>query len=116
LHQSKDEDWQRIKAGAAAALPIDFLVTLPHEPRSSITLTPASGTHLNILSDDEPIGSITTKGVPITLSAQPFGPGFARLGIVEVHVKAGTTPGAAQIVASLDGGTQYVIHLIVEGP
>jgi hypothetical protein len=116
LHQSKDEDWQRVKAGTEAALPIDFLVTLPDESRSSITLTPASGTHLNILSDDKPIGTITTKGVPITLSAQPFGPGFARLGIIEVHVRAGTRPGAAQIVASLNGGTQYVVNLIVEGP
>jgi hypothetical protein len=116
LHQSKDEDWQRVKSGTEAPLPIDFLVTLPDASRSSITLTPASGTHLSILSDDKPIGSITTKGVPITLSSQLFGPGFARLGIVEVRVRAGTTPGTAQIVASLDGGTQYVVNLIVEGP
>lgn len=116
LHQSKDEDWQRVKAGAEAPLPIDFLVTLPDESRSSISLTPASGSHLSILSDGKPIGTITTKGVPIVLSSQPFGPGFARLGIVEVHAKAGTTPGTAQIVAALEGGTRYVINLIVEGP
>jgi len=29
LHQSKDEDWQHLKPEATAALPIDFLVTLP---------------------------------------------------------------------------------------
>ena len=116
LHQSKDEDWQRVKLGSEAPLPIDFLVTLPNESRSSISLTPASGSTLTILSDGKPIGSITTKGVPIVLSSQIFGPGFARLGIVEVHAKAGITPGTAQIVASLDGGTQYVVNLIVEGP
>jgi hypothetical protein len=116
LHQSKDEDFQRVKPGAEAPLPIDFLVTLPGESRSSITLTPASGSSLSILSDGKPIGSITTKGVPIVLSSQPFGPGFARLGIVEVHAKAGMTPGTAQIIAALDGGTQYVINLIVEAP
>ncbi len=114
LHQSKDEDWQRVKAGMVAALPIDFLVTLPSESRASITLTPASGSNLSILSDGQPIGSITTKGVPIVLSSQVFGPGYARLGIVEVRAKAGDTPGTAQIVAALDGGTQYVINLIVE--
>jgi hypothetical protein len=116
LHQSRDEDFQRVKPGAEAPLPIDFLVTLPDESRSSITLTPASGSILSILSDDKPIGSITTKGVPIVLSSQTFGPGFARLGIVELHAKGGMTPGTAQIVAALDGGTQYVINLIVEGP
>lgn len=116
LHQSKDEDWQRVKPGMAAALPIDFLVTLPDESRSSITLTPASGNSLSILSDGKPIGSITTKGVPIVIWSQPFGPGFARLGIVEIHAKAGTTSGTAQIIAALDGGPQYVINLIVETP
>jgi hypothetical protein len=69
-----------------------------------------------ILKDGKPIGAITTHGVPVTLTPQMFGPGFSRLGIVEVHAKAGSTPGIAQIVASLDGGTQYTIHLIVEGP
>ena len=116
LHQSKDEDFQRVKPGAEAPLPIDFLVTLPDESRSTISLTPASGSRLSILRDGEPIGSITTKGVPIVLSSQTFGPGFARLGLVEVHAKAGATPGTAQIVAALDGGTQYVINLIVEAP
>jgi hypothetical protein len=43
LHQSKDEDWQHVKPNAEAPLAIDFLVTLPGECRSSITLTPASG-------------------------------------------------------------------------
>lgn len=116
LHQSKDEDWQHVKPGMEAPLPIDFLVTLPDEPRSSITLIPAAGGSLSILSDGKPIGSITAQGVPITLTPQTFGPGFARLGIVEVHAKAGTTPGTAQIVAALEGGTRYVINLVVEHP
>ena len=71
---------------------------------------------LHILSDGKPISSIMAKGVPVTLTAQPFGPGFARLGIIEVHAKAGMTAGDAQIVAALEGGTQYIINLIVEGP
>ncbi len=116
LHQTKDEDWQHVKAGAEATLPIDFLVTLPDAPRSVISLMPASGGGLTILSDGRPIGSITTTGVPVTLTPQAFGPGFSRLGIIEVHAKAGDTPGNAQIVAALQGGTQYVIHLVVEGP
>jgi hypothetical protein len=114
LHQSKDGDWQRVKPGMEAALPIDFLVTLPDASRSSISLASVGGGSLSILKDGKPIGSITTKGVPITLTPQPFGPGFARLGIVEVRAKAGITPGTAQIIAALDGGTQYVITLVVE--
>jgi hypothetical protein len=116
LHQSKDEDWQRVKTGMEASLPIDFLVTLPEAIRTSITLTPASGSKLRVLSDGKPIGSITTKGVPIVIRSQPFGPGFARLGIVEIRAKAGTTPGTAQIIAALDGGPEYEINLIVEAP
>jgi hypothetical protein len=116
LHQSRDEDWQRVKAGSDAPLPIDFLVTLPDDARSSITLAPAAEGSLSILSDGKPIGSIIAKGVPIRLTPQTFGPGFSRLGIVEVHAKAGTTPGAAQITAAIEGGTQYVINLVVERP
>ena len=114
LHQSKDEDWQRVTVGSDALLPIDFLVTLPDVARSSITLAPAAEGSLSILSDGKPIGSIVAKGVPVTLTPQNFGPGFARLGIVELHAKAGTTPGSAQIIAALQGGTQYVINLVVE--
>ena len=114
LHQSRNEDWQRVKAGAEAALPIDFLVNLPNESRSSITLAPAGDGAISILSDGKRIGSITTRGVPVTLRPQTFGPGFARLGIIEVHAKAGNQPGIAEIIASLDGGTQYKINVIVE--
>jgi hypothetical protein len=116
LHQGKDEDWQHVKAGADSALPIDFLVTIPDAPRSVISLKAAAGVGLSILRDGNPIGSITTKGVPMTLTPEPFGPGFSRLGIVEVHARAGATPGSAEIVAALEGGTQYVIHLSVDGP
>lgn len=114
LHPGKDEDWQRVKPGAEAALPIDFLVTLPNVARSSLSLAPQSNGALKILSDGKPIGSITAAGAPVTLTPQPFGPGYARLGIIEVHAKAGSTPGTAKITAALDGGTQYKINLIVE--
>jgi hypothetical protein len=114
LHPGKDEDWQRVKAGANAALPIDFLVTLPRECRSSVSLMPVEQGRITILSDGRPIGSITTEGVSVTLTPQAFGPGFARLGIVEVHALAGATPGTARIIAALKGGTQYDIHLVVE--
>lgn len=114
LHQGKDEDWQRVKAGGEAALPIDFLVTLPNDTRSSLSLKPIDGGSLSILSDGKPIGSIKTTGVPISLTPQMFGPGYARLGIVEVHAKAGSTPGNAQIKAAMDGGDDYTISLIVE--
>jgi hypothetical protein len=114
FHRGKDEDWQRVKADAEAPLPIDFLVTLPDESRSSISLARISGGTLSILSDGKPIGSITTTGVPVTLTPQAFGPGYSRLGIIEVHAKAGSTPGTAQIVAALNGGIRYTINLVVE--
>lgn len=114
LHQSKDENWQHVKAGADAALPIDFLVTLPDTSRSVISLKLVAEDNVAILSDGKPIGSITTKGAPVTLTPQAFGPGFSRLGIVEVHARAGMTPGTAEIIAALNGGTHYDIHLVVE--
>lgn len=114
LHQAKDEDRQRVKAGSEAPLRFDFLVTIPNTPRSVRSLKPDGRGGLTILSDGKPIGSITTKGVPVTLMPQTFGPGFARLGIVEVHAEAGMTPGTAEIIAALKGGTRYDIHLIVE--
>jgi hypothetical protein len=116
LHQAKDEDWQRVKVGSEAALPIDFLVTLPDKARSSFALAPVAGGGLSILCDGMPIGSITVKGVPVTLTPQNFGPGFSRLGIVELRAKANMVPGTAEIVAVIEGGPQYVINLVVEGP
>jgi hypothetical protein len=41
-------------------------------------------------------------------------PGFARLGIIRVHISAGTEPGNAEIEAKLNGGTRYSIQVIVE--
>ena len=114
LHQSRNADWQHVKTGAEAALPIDFLVNLPNESRSSITLATAGDGSMSILGDGKRIGSITTRGVPVTLRPQTFGPGFARLGIIEVHAKAGNQSGTAEIIAALDGGNQYKIKLIVE--
>ena len=114
LHPGKDEDWQRVKAGAEAALPIDFLVTLPGQYRSSLSLKPAAQGGITIVSDGKPIGSITTEGVAVSLTPQAFGPGFARLGIIELHATAGATPGTAQIIAALKGGARYGIHLVVE--
>jgi hypothetical protein len=115
LHQNKDEDWQHVKAGEIAPLPIDFLVTLSNEARSSLSLRAEDDRDLVILSDGKPIGSVTETGVPVPLTPQPFGPGYARLGIVELRATAGATPGTAEIIAALDGGTRNVIHLIVEG-
>ena len=114
LHQGKSEDWQRVKVGADAPLPIDFLVTLPDKSRSVMSVKPAADGGMTILSDGKPIGSITTEGAPVTLTPQAFGPGFSRLGIVEVHAKAGITPGTAQIIAALKGGARYGIHLIIK--
>ena len=114
LHPGKDEDWQRVKAGTAAPLPINFLVTLPGACRTSLGLEPAAGGGLAILSDGKRIGSIKTEGVAVSLALRRLGPGFARLGIVELHATAGMTPGIARNIASLDGGTCYEIHLIVE--
>ena len=114
LHAGRNEDWQRVKQGEETAIPIDFLVTLPDQTRSSLSLKVSGDGSVVILSDGKPIGSISTIGAPITLTPHPFGPGYARLGIVEVHAKAGSTPGMAQIVAKLDGGTQCVINLVVE--
>lgn len=113
LHQSKDEDWQHVKAGEEALLPIDFLVTLPDAPRSTISLKVGTNGVL-ILSDGKPIGAIKTEGVPVTLTPEAFGPGFSRLGIIRVHAKAGKTTGTARIIASLDEGTTYPINLIIE--
>ncbi len=114
LHQSKDEDWQHLKSEAVAALPIDFLVTLPDMPRSAVSLQPAPDGSLKILSDGKQIGTIRTHGVPMTLTPEAFGPGFSRLGIIRVHAKAGSQPGTAKIIAALNGGTQYEINLIVD--
>ena len=114
LHDSKNENWQRIKSDQEAPLPIDFLVTIPDLPRSFVSLKLNPDGNLTILSDGKPIGSVVAKGVPVTLRPEPFGPGQARLGIIRVHVKAGDTAGMAEIIASLDGGTQYIINAVVE--
>ncbi len=113
LHQSKDEDWQHVKAGAEAPLPLDFLVTLPDESRSTIGLARVDG-GLNILSDGKPIGTIRSTGASVTLAPESFGPGFTRLGIIRVRVNAGQTPGTATIKAALNGGTAYEIRMVIE--
>lgn len=114
LHQGRNEDWQHVRAGEETALPIDLLLNLPGDSRSAISLRPAEGGALAILRDGKPIGLITATGVPVTLAPEAFGPGYARLGIVRVHAKAGAMKGPAEIVASLDGGTQYTIHVVVD--
>jgi hypothetical protein len=68
LHEGRNEDWQHVKMGETAALPIDLLVTLPDKARSFIMLRPATGGTLEILSDGVPIGTITQRGVPVTSS------------------------------------------------
>ncbi len=114
LHDGRNENWQHVKAGQEAALPIDLLVTLPDKARSFISLKPTKEGNLEILSDMAPIGTITRRGAPVTLKPEPFGPGFARLGIIRYYVTAGSEPGVAQIEAQLNGGTRYTINVIVE--
>ncbi len=114
LHEGRNENWQHLKEGQTALLPVDFLVTLPDKARSFISLRPTGGGNLEILSDGTPIGTITRRGVPVTLKPEPFGPGFARLGIVRFSVVGGSTPGLAEIEAQLQGGTRYLITVVVE--
>jgi hypothetical protein len=114
LHESRNEDWQHVKRGQAAPLPIDLLVNLPHEPRSSISLRPTANGGLEILSDEKPIGTITTHGPQLSLTPVAFGPGFARLGIVRFRVSAGAESGTAEISAQLTGGPTCTLHVIVE--
>jgi hypothetical protein len=114
LHNGRNEDWQRVKTGQTAPLPIDLLITLPDKARSFIALRPAAGGNLEILSDGVPIGTVSQRGVPVTLKPEPFGPGFARLGIVRFHVTAGSQAGAAVIDAQLRGGTRCTLQVIVE--
>jgi hypothetical protein len=114
LNHGRGSNWQHVKAGQETAVPIDFLVTLPDVPRSVVSLQPAPDGSLKILIDGKPIGSIRSQGVPVTLRPEAFGPGYSRLGVIRVHAKAGSQPGTADIIAALDGGTQYSIHLIVD--
>jgi hypothetical protein len=114
LHGGRNENWQHVKTGQEAALPIDLLITLPDKARSSMSLRPTKEGNFEILSDSAQIGMITRRGVPVTLKPEPFGPGFARLGIIRYRVTAGAEPGVAQIEAKLKGGTRYTINLIVE--
>ena len=114
LHEGRNEEWQRVKMGRAAPLPIDLLITLPDKARSFIALRPSAGGNLEILSDGAPIGTVSQRGAPVTLKPEPFGPGFARLGIVRFQVTAGSQPGVASIDAQLQGGTRYTLQMIVE--
>lgn len=114
LHEGRNQNWQHVSKGAEAPLPIDFLVTLPDVSRSTISLRPVAERELAILQDGKRIGGITTAGVPVTLEPQMFGPGFARLGIIRVRAKGGSTSGVAEIKAALQGGTEYVIHIVVD--
>ncbi len=114
LHDGRNEDWQRVKAGQTAPLPIDLLITLPDRCRSSVELRSAGTGSLDIMSDGVPIGTVTQRGVPVTFKPEPFGPGFARLGIVRFHVTSGSTSGLAEIDAQLKGGPLYTLHVVVE--
>ncbi len=114
LHSGRDEDWQHVKLAATTHLSMDLLVTLPQNTRSAISLRPATGGNLEILSDGKPIGEITRRGVPIILKPEAFGPGFARLGIVRFAVQADGVPGVAEIDAQLRGGPPCALHVVVE--
>ena len=114
LNGGKGSNWQRVKPGEQAPIPVDYLVTLPNAPRSVIAVSAQPDGSLKILGDGKPIGSIKAQGVPVKLTPVAFGPGKSRLGIIRINVKAGNQPGAAEIVAALNGGTQYKITLIVK--
>jgi len=114
LHQGRNEDWQNVKTGQTALLPIDLLINLPDKARSSMELRPVTDGNLEILSDGVAIGTITRRGVPVTFKPESFGPGFARLGIVRFYVAGGFEPGAAEIDAQLHGGPRYTLHVFVE--
>jgi hypothetical protein len=114
LHNGRNEDWQHVKVGQGAELPIDFLINLPGKARSSLSLRTTSSGDMEILSDETPIGTVTRRGVPVTLKPVGFGPGFARLGIIRLQVTAGSTPGLAEINAQLNGGASYPIRVFVE--
>ena len=114
LHEGRNEDWQHMKTGQAALLPIDLLITLPDKSRSSMELHPVTGGNLEILSDGVEIGTITRRGVPVTLRPESFGPGFARLGIVRFYITGDSLPGLAEIDAQLQGGPRYTLHVLVE--
>jgi hypothetical protein len=114
LHESRNEDWQHVKIDQTAPLPIDLLVTLPDNARSFVSLRPAAEGNLEILSDGTPIGTVTRRGLPVTFKPEPFGPGFARLGIVRFYVAGGSMTGTAEIDAQLQGGPRYTIHVVVE--
>ena len=114
LHEGRNENWQHVKTSQTATLPIDLLITMPNDCRSFMMLRPTAGGDMDILSDGKPIGTIIRRGVPVTLKPESFGPGFARLGIVRFHVTGGPTPGIAEIEARLQGGTNYIITVVVE--
>jgi Cu/Ag efflux protein CusF len=114
LHDSRNENWQHVSPGETAAIPIDLLVTLPGNARSSVTLLPATDGSLVVISDEEPIGTIKARGAPVTLKPMSFGPGFSRLGIVRFQATAGMMPGTVEIDAQLTGGPTYTLHLIVD--
>ena len=114
LHNNENENWQHVAKGADVPLPIDFLITIPDDARSSMSLKPTGDGSLNILSFGKKIGTITTAGAKVFLTPKMFGPGYARLGIVEVQAKAGMDSGIAQIKAQLDGGTQSTVNVVIE--
>lgn len=114
LHAGKSEDWQRVKPGTQAPVPIDFLVTLPGRERTSLSLRADADGTLTIVGDGKAIGTIRTSGAPVRLTPKPFGPGYARLGIVEVLATAGSSSGSARIEAALDRGARCVVHLVVQ--
>lgn len=114
LHEGRNEDWQHVETGQAAPLPIDLLISLPDKARSSIELRPGTNGNLEILSDGTPIGTVTGRGVAVTLRPEHFGPGFARLGMVRFYVTGGSVSGLAEIDAQLRGGPRCTLHVVVE--
>ena len=114
LHSGRNENYQHIKAGQQAGLPINFLVTLPDKARSFISLRPMQDGNLEIMSDGSPIGTILSAGSLLCWRPNLLAPDIARLGIVQFYITAGSTPGEAEIEGRLAGGTSYTIKVTVE--
>jgi Zn-dependent alcohol dehydrogenase len=113
LHRAaRVQQGQRVLVHGAAGAVGQALLTLGR--MAGLELSPEADGKLTILSDGKSIGSIWSDGVPVTLTPESFGPGFARLGIVRVHARARDQAGSAEVVASLDGGIKYRIKLIVD--
>jgi len=114
LHDGRDEDFQRVAAGAAVPIPFDFLVSNPGSYRATVVTETAPDGTIQILADERSIGTVRAERKNVTLIPVPFGPGYNRLGIFRLAAKAGEENGTVRVVASLKGGSTCFLTLIIE--